>query len=810
MKLMKKAGAVLLAAFMTVAFMPAMAFAAVGSTADNSQSGGGTAPSSQNYVTVNDSDTHYTSIDDAVKAGAKADANGSLTFHIHGNVSASREYIGGTTLTVLPNQTGAKELILLGDNPQNDTLSLTGNYSTAIQMENGTISVKNLSIEDRRDRSGESNDPDPWEFTYIMPIASNSSFENCNFKEGVLVGNDARFKDCDFTVDPNDPNFNNYEKTKGFSTHYGLWITHYGNVVVNHCHFHDIPYGGIKSVYGDNDYPTYRKKDSQGNYIQSNINLSVTNSTFDRIGNGEGHRPIHLDGVTTLTVKDNVFTDCWNEECIDHPEKAKIVNVKSGNTDAQDAINADYRGANTMNNVFRYSLKYEINGYTLTSPQYYDYAKGDVKVTTYKDGYKYSGSSGKVYSGAQLQTSTDISAEKVACISNGSANPRDYTLTKENPAVPLRYTVKFNANGGNGTMSDQTMSYDQEAPLTKNGFSRDGYTFTGWALTKDGSVKFTDGQKVKNLTEDQNEITLYAIWKQNESPVIDTPVTPTEPQKHEVTFHDDNASGDTPETTIKITVNQDGMVKKPATDPVRPGYTFDGWYADKECTIPFDFSKPVTGDVHIYAKWNKNVNPQTAKKVSGILMLKALAKGSSSQVLNWTPLSNVDGYIVYMAKCNTAKKKNKFVKVADITASAPQSFRKSGLRKGTAYKYYVAAYQIKNGKKKVVRKSLCVHSIAGNYNQKYTNAKTISVKKHAVALKLGKTYQINPSATGVIAGHKILQKGHAAMFRYVYIRDDQNVSVSKTGLVTAKKVGKCRVYVLGTNGVRTAVLVTVK
>ena len=295
--------------------------------------------------------------------------------------------------------------------------------------------------------------------------------------------------------------------------------------------------------------------------------------------------------------------------------------------------------------------------------------------------------------------------------------------------------------------------------------------------------------------------------------VPSTPTEPQQPQKHEVTIHEDNPTTDKPETTTKITVDDQGKVEKPAQDPVRPGYTFDGWYSDPECTIPFDFSKPITGDIHIYAKWNKNVKPQTASKVTGILLPKAIASGSSRQTVTWTPLTNVDGYYVYEANCNTPKKTYHFKKVADVKASAPRVYKQSRLKKGVAYKYYVAAYQIKNGKKKVVKKSLSVHSIAGNLMRKrvsYTNVKKVSVNKNAVTLKVGKTYRIQPSVKGVYSNCAILQKGHAAMFRYVYIKDGKNISVSSTGIVKAKKAGKCNVYVLGTNGVRAKVAVTVK
>ncbi len=40
----------------------------------------------------------------------------------------------------------------------------------------------------------------------------------------------------------------------------------------------------------------------------------------------------------------------------------------------------------------------------------------------------------------------------------------------------------------------------------------------------------------------------------------------------------------------------------PATDPTLPGYSFDGWYLDKECKNPTDFSK-ITTSTTVYAGW---------------------------------------------------------------------------------------------------------------------------------------------------------------------------------------------------------------
>lgn len=64
-----------------------------------------------------------------------------------------------------------------------------------------------------------------------------------------------------------------------------------------------------------------------------------------------------------------------------------------------------------------------------------------------------------------------------------------------------------------------------------------------------------------------------------------------------VTF---NTNGGTPEPESQIRANL------PATkpdDPTRSGYVFAGWYTDEACTAAYDFTKPVTDNITLYAKW---------------------------------------------------------------------------------------------------------------------------------------------------------------------------------------------------------------
>lgn len=53
---------------------------------------------------------------------------------------------------------------------------------------------------------------------------------------------------------------------------------------------------------------------------------------------------------------------------------------------------------------------------------------------------------------------------------------------------------------------------------------------------------------------------------------------------------------------IPVAVTSGSTVARPV-DPTCPGYRFTGWYLDAACTVPWDFARPVTGPLTLYAGW---------------------------------------------------------------------------------------------------------------------------------------------------------------------------------------------------------------
>lgn len=95
------------------------------------------------------------------------------------------------------------------------------------------------------------------------------------------------------------------------------------------------------------------------------------------------------------------------------------------------------------------------------------------------------------------------------------------------------YDVVFDGGAADaaGSTASQTLSYGTSQTLTPNGFTRDGYTFTGWALSQadadNNVIAFTNAESVLNLSSTQDDtVTLYAVWQQI---VVTLSVTQAEP-----------------------------------------------------------------------------------------------------------------------------------------------------------------------------------------------------------------------------------------------------------------------------------------
>ena len=124
--------------------------------------------------------------------------------------------------------------------------------------------------------------------------------------------------------------------------------------------------------------------------------------------------------------------------------------------------------------------------------------------------------------------------------------------------------------------------------------SKENHTFAGWY---NGDEPFDFDADTTNAP---NVLNLVAKWDIN---------------KYTVKFVSDYGSFANQTIEYGETIKTDKL-----TIPEVEGYTFDDWYTDATYSTKFDFTKPITGDTKVYAKWEKNapVLPDTyALNVSG-------------------------------------------------------------------------------------------------------------------------------------------------------------------------------------------------
>lgn len=169
------------------------------------------------------------------------------------------------------------------------------------------------------------------------------------------------------------------------------------------------------------------------------------------------------------------------------------------------------------------------------------------------------------------------------------------------------YTVNFNANGGSGSMSSESMKYDSQKALNSNTFTRKGYTFKGWATSAGGGVTYSNGASVKNLTSANNgTVNLYAVW---------------EPKTYKL-YLDANGgkvSGGSTNFVESLRYDTGDYYAIEWLNPTRAGYTFDGWYtsdgtkvygANGYCVNDGKYWKDnkyiYEGDCNVSAKWTPN------------------------------------------------------------------------------------------------------------------------------------------------------------------------------------------------------------
>ena len=392
--------------------------------------------------------------------------------------------------------------------------------------------------------------------------------------------------------------------------------------------------------------------------------------------------------------------------------------------------------------------------------------------------------------------------------------------------TPHTYKVQYDKNAedaegaGGNDMADSDFTYDTAGNLSKNTYTRSHYIFDKWNTKADGTgTSYADEAAVNNLTaEDGATIKLYTQWKTKKYTITwkdgDGNVIKTEQVEYGKT---PAYEGDTPSKTADdqftyefnntwspavAAVTEDaeyaaqftGKAKKtePAPDPT-PDPTPEPTPAPLPTPTPTPKPLPVDDD---------SSEKDEKGSVFGELLPGAGKVTKTSIEIKWKKEADADGYMIYGALCNKSKEKHKFQHMATVGPDTTSWMCKK-LKKNSYYKFYVIAFRNENGTAKELSRSKKLH--VTTLNPTYGNATGIKLGKSAFTLKKGQKRKI--SAWEIPEGGKKIK--HHRDIEYES-SDPSIATVTATGLVKAKKKGKCKIWVYAQNGVYKTVTVKVK
>ena len=170
-------------------------------------------------------------------------------------------------------------------------------------------------------------------------------------------------------------------------------------------------------------------------------------------------------------------------------------------------------------------------------------------------------------------------------------NAGNITLGKSN-VYDIKYQVVYDANTGVGSMDTDTVSYGDIFVTKNNGFTKNGYEFTGWNQKSDGTgTSWTNWIGKEWKWTYKKSITLYAQWT---------------PNTYTVTYDANGGTGKMYEdiaTYDEYYTTKENVYKK-------EGYTFIGWNENKDETgvswtkwIGKKWKWGYTKNVTLYAIW---------------------------------------------------------------------------------------------------------------------------------------------------------------------------------------------------------------
>lgn len=191
------------------------------------------------------------------------------------------------------------------------------------------------------------------------------------------------------------------------------------------------------------------------------------------------------------------------------------------------------------------------------------------------------------FGGSGGSTTPNLTAGQTYYFRVGRETGSSYATFSMTLTANYNVTINFNANGGEGTMASIGANRNQNKTLPTCTFTRENYTFAGWATSPTGQVSYQDGGTIRPSA---NTINLYAVW---------TPATAT------INFHANHGSGTM--GSITATIGQETTL--PQCTFTRTNYTFSGWATSETGSLVYPDKGSITPNaatIDLYAVWTEN------------------------------------------------------------------------------------------------------------------------------------------------------------------------------------------------------------
>lgn len=282
------------------------------------------------------------------------------------------------------------------------------------------------------------------------------------------------------------------------------------------------------------------------------------------------------------------------------------------------------------------------------------------------------------------------------------------------------------------------------------------------------------------------------LTKKGETTQLTAVITPLNATDKKLTWSSSDNSVATVDENGKVTAVSDGTVTITAK-------SHNGVTAEITIVVKLEKEQEKEEDTEKDKTDTTDITPDNTFRK---LRLRSSKVSRNSSTLVWNKVKEADGYVLYGAQCNANGKVYKIKKLATIKDNSAITYKAKGLKSGTYYKYCVAAYKLVDGRQVITAKSKVIH--VATSSGKYGNYKAVKVNKAKVELKAGKTYTIKATQ---VQGEKPVKKHADIRFE---TSNSKIATITKNGVITAKRKGTCTIYVYAQNGIYKTVKVTVK